>query len=196
MKAGVLAIQGGVREHVAMLESAGATAIQVRHKHELESVDALVLPGGESTTIGKLLDRFELLEPLRERVGDGLPVFGTCAGLILLADEVIGRDSAPLRIGGLDVTIERNAYGRQRDSFEADVAVKGLSSPVRAAFIRAPVIERAGQEVEVLASWEERPVLVRQGNILASSFHPEVTGDDRLHRMVLEMASGRSKEVA
>ena len=196
MKAGVLAIQGDVREHVAMLERAGASVIQVRHHHELESVDALILPGGESTTIGKLLDRFDLLEPLRARVKEGLPIFGTCAGLILLADEVVGRDAAPLRIGGLDVTVERNAYGRQRDSFEADVAVEGLGTPVRAAFIRAPVIERTGQEVEVLASWEERPVLVRQGNILASSFHPEVTGDDRLHRMVLEMAAGRSKEVA
>lgn len=192
MKAGILAIQGDVREHEAMLESAGAIVIQVRQRHELDAVDALVLPGGESTTIGKLLDRFELLDPLRGRVREGLPVFGTCAGLILLADEVAGRDPAPHRIGGLDVTVERNAYGRQRDSFEADVDVIGLDAPVRAAFIRAPVIERAGQEVEVLASWEGRPVLVRQGNILASSFHPEVTGDDRLHRMVLDMADGRT----
>jgi 5'-phosphate synthase pdxT subunit len=189
MKAGVLAIQGDVREHEAMLERAGAFAVKVRHAHELDSVDALVIPGGESTTIGKLLDRFGLLEPLRARVREGLPVYGTCAGLILLADEVVGRDPAPLRVGGLDVTVERNAYGRQRDSFEADVPVQGLDAPIRAAFIRAPVIERAGQDVEVLASWEERPVLVRQGNILASSFHPEVTGDDRLHRMMLEMAS-------
>ena len=196
MKAGVLAIQGDVREHVAMLEQAGASVTQVRHRHELDSVDALVLPGGESTTIGKLLDRFDLLEPLRTRVGEGLAIFGTCAGLILLAEEVTGRDPAPHRIGGLDVTVERNAYGRQRDSFEANVAVRGLDAPVRAAFIRAPIIERAGQEVEVLASLEERPVLVRQGNILASSFHPEVTGDDRLHRMLLEIAAGRSKEVA
>ena len=196
MKAGVLAIQGDVREHLSMLERAGASATEVRHRHELESVDALVLPGGESTTIGKLLDRFDLLEPLRSRVGDGLAVFGTCAGLILLADEVTGRDSAPHRVGGLDVTVERNAYGRQRDSFEADVAVEGLDTTLRAAFIRAPTIERTGQEVKVLASLEERPVLVRQGNILASSFHPEVTGDDRLHRMLLEIAAGRSKEVA
>jgi pyridoxal 5'-phosphate synthase pdxT subunit len=196
MKAGVLAIQGDVREHVSMLERAGASVTQVRHRHEMDSVDALVLPGGESTTIGKLLDRFDLLEPLRARIDEGLAVFGTCAGLILLADEVTGRDAAPHRVGGLDVTVERNAYGRQRDSFEADVAIEGLDPPLRAAFIRAPVIERTGQEVKVLASLEERPVLVRQGNILASSFHPEVTGDDRLHRILLEIAAGRSKEGA
>lgn len=195
MKAGILAIQGDVREHEQMLERAGATVMRVRHRHGLEAVDALILPGGESTTIGKLLDRFELLEPLRERVRGGLPVYGTCAGLILLANEVVGRDAAPHRIGGLDVTVERNAYGRQRESFEADVTVTGLEGPVRAAFIRAPAIERTGQNVELLASWEGRPVLVRQGNILASSFHPEVTGDDRLHRMLLEMAGGpRTKE--
>jgi 5'-phosphate synthase pdxT subunit len=191
VKAGVLAIQGDVREHETMLERAGATPVQVRHRHELEAVDALIIPGGESTTIGKLLDRFELLGPLRERVKDGLPVYGTCAGLILLADDVTGKDAAPHRIGGLDVTVQRNAYGRQRDSFEAEVTVAGLDTPVRAAFIRAPAIDRTGQDVEVLASWEERPVLVRQGNILASSFHPEVTGDDRLHRMLLDLASDR-----
>lgn len=194
IKAGVLAIQGDVREHRVMLELAGASTILVRHRRELDDVDALVLPGGESTTIGKLLDRYELLEPLRERVRDGLPVYGTCAGLILLADDVVGPDEAPHRIGGLDITVHRNAYGRQRDSFEADVAVKGLDGAVRAAFIRAPVVERAGQDVEVLASWDERPVLVRQGAILASTFHPEVTGDERLHAMVLQIAAGALKD--
>lgn len=194
IKAGILALQGDVREHRIMLEGAGATVIEVRHRHELDAVDALVLPGGESTTIGKLLDRFGLLGPLSERVASGLPVYGTCAGLILLADEVVGRHEAPARIGGLDVTVRRNAYGRQVDSFEAEVPISGLQESVRAAFIRAPVVERTGQDVEVLASWEGRPVVVRQGSILASTFHPEVAGDDRLHRMVLEAATGGLKE--
>jgi pyridoxal 5'-phosphate synthase pdxT subunit len=194
VKAGILAIQGDVREHEEMFLSAGASVIPVRHRHELDAVDALVLPGGESTTIGKLLDRFGLLGPLRDRITGGMPVFGTCAGMILLADEVVGRDPAPVRIGGLDVAVERNAYGRQLDSFEADIAVEGLDEPVRAAFIRAPAVERTGQDVEVLASWEGRPVLVRQDNILASSFHPEVAGDDRLHRMLMEMAARSPKE--
>ena len=196
IKAGILAIQGDVREHEAMLEAAGASVVQVRHAHEVAAVDALVLPGGESTTIGKLLDRFGLLDVLRERVQSGMPVYGTCAGLILLADDVVGKHEAPFRIGGLDVSVERNAYGRQVDSFETDIPVAELDGAVRGAFIRAPVIERAGQNVEVLASWEERPVLVRQGNILASTFHPEVTGDHRLHRMALEMATGALKEGA
>lgn len=188
IKAGVLAIQGDVREHKLMLERAGSTATEVRHRHELDSVDALVIPGGESTTIGKLLDRFDLLEPLRARVAVGMPVFGTCAGLILLADDVVGRDEAPHRIGGLDVTVRRNAYGRQVDSFEAEVPVEMLGGAVRAAFIRAPVIERVGTDVEVLASWEGSPVLVRSGNIVASTFHPEVTGDHRLHKLMVEMS--------
>jgi pyridoxal 5'-phosphate synthase pdxT subunit len=196
IKVGILAIQGDVREHALMLAAAGTAPMEVRHRHQLEDVDALVVPGGESTTIGKLLDRFELLEPLRERISGGLPVYGTCAGLILLADEVVGKDEAPLRIGGLDLTVRRNAYGRQVDSFEADLRVKGLTDPVHAAFIRAPVVERAGQDVEVLASWEERPVLVRQRNMLASTFHPEVTGDDRIHRMFVETYVEALKEGA
>lgn len=196
LKAGILAIQGDVREHKLMLELAGAASVEVRHAHQLADVDALVIPGGESTTIGKLLDRYGLLQPLQDRISDGLPVYGTCAGLILLASEVVGRDEAPLRINALDVTVRRNAYGRQVDSFEADVPVTGLREEVRAAFIRAPAIERTGQDVEVLASWEERPVLVRQGNVLASTFHPEVSGDDRLHRMVLEMSGAALKEGA
>jgi 5'-phosphate synthase pdxT subunit len=196
LKVGILAIQGDVREHRLMLESVGASVIEVRRVEELAGVDALVLPGGESTTIGKLLDRYGLLDPLRGRVSAGLPVYGTCAGLILLADEVVGRDEAPFRVGGLDVTVRRNAYGRQVDSFEADLPVEGLDGAVRAAFIRAPIIERVGQEVEVLASWEGRPVLVRRQNILASTFHPEVAGDDRLHRMMFGVATDVLKEGA
>jgi 5'-phosphate synthase pdxT subunit len=188
LKVGILALQGDVREHARALDAAGATPVEVKRVSELAEVDGLVLPGGESTTIGKLLDRFELLEPLRRRTAEGLPVYGTCAGMILLADEVIGRDPAPHRIGGLDISIERNAYGRQVDSFEADLEVAGIEGAFRAVFIRAPAVDRVGDDVEVLANVGGRPVLVRQGNILASSFHPEMTGDDRIHRMFVELA--------
>lgn len=172
-----------------MLERADASVVEVRHRHDLDAVDALVIPGGESTTIGKLLDRYRLLDPLRDRVAGGLPVYGTCAGLILLSDEIVGRDDAPFRIGGLDIAVRRNAYGRQVDSFEAEVPVEGLEEPLRAAFIRAPVIERTGRGIEVLASWEGKPVLVRQGGLLASTFHPEVMGDHRLHHMLVAVAT-------
>lgn len=192
MKVGVLGLQGDVREHVRALDAAGATPTVVKRPDEVESIDALVLPGGESTTIGKLLERFEILEPLRHRISGGLPVYGTCAGMILLADEVSGRDAAPHRIGGLDATVVRNAYGRQAESFEADLAVKGLDAPFRAVFIRAPVVERSGADVEVLAQVDGRPVLVRQGSILASSFHPEMTGDWRIHQMFLALIEGVS----
>ena len=186
MKVGVLALQGDVREHAAALESAGAAPVQVKHPEQIGEVDALVLPGGESTTIGKLLSRFGLLEPLRDAVEAGLPLYGTCAGLILMARDATGPHGVPHGLGVLDVTVRRNGYGRQIDSFEADLAVDGLDAPFRAVFIRAPVIERAGDGVEVLAERDGRPVLVRQGRLLASSFHPEMTGDARLHRLFLE----------
>ena len=186
MKVGVLALQGDVREHLAALESAGATALEVKHADSLAGVDALVLPGGESTTIGKLLDRFQLLGPLRERAAGGMPTYGTCAGMILMAKEIVGDHLAPHRLGLLDVVVKRNAYGRQVDSFEADLEVEGLDERFRAVFIRAPEVEGTGKDVEVLATWEGRPVLVRQGHLLASSFHPELTGDPRLHQMFVE----------
>ncbi len=189
MKIGVLGLQGDFREHARALEAAGATAVVVRRPDEVAAVDGLVLPGGESTTIGKLLDRFELLEPLRERALGGMPLYGTCAGLILMANDVAGPQDAPHRLGVMDVTVRRNAYGRQVDSFETDLDVAGLAGPYRAVFIRAPLIERAGDGVEVLASLDERPVLVRQGRMLASSFHPEMTGDNRVHSMFVEMVS-------
>ncbi|HEU4481309.1 MAG TPA: pyridoxal 5'-phosphate synthase glutaminase subunit PdxT [Actinomycetota bacterium] len=187
MKIGVLGLQGDVREHVHLLEGAGAAPLVVKRAEELADVQGLVIPGGESTTIGKLLDRFDLLEPLRERARAGMPLYGTCAGLILMATEVAGDQDAPHRIGVLDVTVRRNAYGRQVDSFETDLDVEGLDDPLRAVFIRAPVIERAGADVEVLARHRERPVLVRQGPHLASSFHPEIAGDVRVHSMFVEM---------
>jgi len=187
MKVGVLSLQGDVREHTTALERAGATPVQVRYEHELADVDALVIPGGESTTIGKLLDRFGLLEPLKERAADGMPLYGTCAGAILLAREITGEQEAPDRVGSMDITVRRNAYGRQVDSFESDLQVDGLPGPFRAVFIRAPSIEEVGPGVEVLARHGGDPVLVRQGRQLASTFHPEMTGDNRVHELFLEM---------
>jgi 5'-phosphate synthase pdxT subunit len=187
MKVGVLGLQGDVREHSRSLESAGATPVVVKTAAAVDSVDALVIPGGESTTIGKLLDRFELLEPLRERAETGMPMYGTCAGAILMSREIAGSQDAPFRVPVLDVVTRRNAYGRQVDSFEADLAVAGLEEPFRAVFIRAPVFEKVGDSVEVLASVDGDPVLVRQGAFLASTFHPEMTGDNRVHELFVSM---------
>ena len=181
MKIGVLALQGDVREHRRALEAVGATPVDVRHPSDLSEVAGLVIPGGESTTIGKLLDRFALLDPIRSRTAEGLPLFGTCAGLILMARDVIGDDPAPHGLGVLDVTVRRNAYGRQLDSFEADVDLEGRREPLRAVFIRAPAIERSGEGVEVLARYRGCPVLVQQGNLMGASFHPEMTSDPRVH---------------
>lgn len=181
----MLGLQGDVREHAHALEAAGATAVVVRRAEQLDDVDALVIPGGESTTIGLLLDRYGLLGPLRERVAGGLALFGTCAGLILMARTLRGPHDAPHRLGVLDVAVRRNAYGRQVDSFETELAVTGLDRPLRAAFIRAPLIEEVGPEVEVLARHEGVPVLVRQGRLMAASFHPELTGDERIHAMFI-----------
>lgn len=184
MKIGVLGLQGDVREHVRTLTSAGATPVIVKKPAELDDVDGLVLPGGESTTIGKLMARFGLLEVLREKAENGFPVYGTCAGLILMAADVTGGHEAPHRLGALDVTVRRNAYGRQVDSFETSIDVAGIG-PIRGVFIRAPAIERVGSSVEVLASHDSQPVLVRQGALFASSFHPEMAGEDRVHSLWL-----------
>jgi 5'-phosphate synthase pdxT subunit len=181
---GVLALQGAFREHVSLLRGLGADAVEVRTPDELERCAGLVLPGGESTTIGKLLDTSGLREPLHAALTDGLPAFGTCAGLILLADDV--RDAAsPPALGVLDCTVTRNAYGRQRESFEAGLTVNGIEGDFPGVFIRAPVVERVGQAVEVLATHDEHPVLVRQGVIWAATFHPELSGDLRLHQRFL-----------
>jgi pyridoxal 5'-phosphate synthase pdxT subunit len=188
VKIGVLALQGDVREHARAIEGAGATAIPVKSADEIDTVDALVLPGGESTTIGRLLDRFGLLERLRARVASGMPLYGTCSGMILMAKEITGPHAAEHRIEALDITVRRNAYGRQVDSFEADVEVAGLRDPFRAVFIRAPVVERVGPDVEVVATHDGSPVVVREGALLASSFHPEMTADGRLHELFVDMA--------
>lgn len=189
---GVLAVQGDVQEHRAALESAGATTVAVRRPAELAAVDALVLPGGESTTIDKLTRTFGLRDPLRSRIAAGMPVYGSCAGMILLADRLLDGHAGQQTLGGLDITVRRNAFGRQVDSHETDLPVAGVDGgPVRAVFIRAPWVEQAGPDVEVLASieakGEHRPVVVRQDTLLATSFHPEVTGDHRVHALFVEM---------
>jgi 5'-phosphate synthase pdxT subunit len=183
-RVGVLALQGDVREHLRILESLGAEACPVKTPEQLASVDALIIPGGESTTIGKMAVRFGLLEPLRDAVSAGLPVYGTCAGMILLAGAVTEGDQ-PL-IGALDAVVKRNAFGRQNESFEADLDIDGLDSPFHAVFIRAPWIEKVGSDVEILSEVDDHPVMVRQGAILATSFHPELTGDGRIHQMLLD----------
>ncbi|WP_051027174.1 pyridoxal 5'-phosphate synthase glutaminase subunit PdxT [Nocardia higoensis] len=190
---GVLALQGDVREHLAALDSCGADAVLVRRVSELDAVDGLILPGGESTAISKLLQVFELLEPVRARLRAGMPAFGSCAGMILLASEVLDTRPDAQHLSGIDMTVRRNAFGRQVDSFETDLDFGGLDDgPVRAVFIRAPWVERAGADVQVLATVPEGPgagriVAVRQGNVLATSFHPEVTGDLRVHRMFVDI---------
>jgi pyridoxal 5'-phosphate synthase pdxT subunit len=182
---GVFALQGDVREHLAILASLGVDAVAVKKPEQIAEVDALVIPGGESTTIGKMAVRFGLLDPLRDAIDGGLPVFGTCAGMIFLAGAVTDGDQ-PL-LGALDVVVRRNAFGRQNDSFEADLDVDGLDDPFHAVFIRAPWVEKVGSEVEIMATVGEHPVMVRQDQILASSFHPELTGDGRIHRMLLDL---------
>ncbi len=187
---GVLALQGAFARHVEVLRGLRACAIEVRTPEQLERCDALVMPGGESTTMSKLLVLNGLFDPLRTRLDAGLPVFGTCAGMILLATEVLDGRPDQQCFAAIDVAVRRNGYGRQIDSFEADLDVDGLDAPFRAVFIRAPVVVSAGPAVEVLAEVRETPVLCRQGNVVVSSFHPELTDDDRLHRLFLEQVSG------
>ncbi|MEO8814606.1 MAG: pyridoxal 5'-phosphate synthase glutaminase subunit PdxT [Mycobacterium sp.] len=191
-RVGVLALQGDVREHLAALRAAGADPVSVRRRAELDAVDALVLPGGESTAMSHLLREFELIEPLRERLAGGMPAYGACAGMILLASEISdagadGRVAVPL--SGIDMTVRRNAFGRQVDSFEGDIPFTGLADPVHAVFIRAPWVERIGPDVEVLARAAGHVVAVRQGVVLATAFHPEMTDDVRIHRLFVDMAS-------
>jgi 5'-phosphate synthase pdxT subunit len=185
MKVGVLALQGDVREHINALAECGVAAVPVRSAAEISSIDGLVLPGGESTTIAKLARSFELFDLISSRIKDGLPTYGSCAGMILLANELIDGAKGQETFGGLDVKVRRNAFGRQVDSFETDLAFAGIGS-VHAVFIRAPWVETANDGVDVLATVEidggSHPVAVRQKNVLATSFHPELTGDNRVHR--------------
>ncbi|MCW2852775.1 MAG: pdxT [Nocardioides sp.] len=189
---GVFALQGDVREHLRALETLGVSTLAVRRPSELEACDALVLPGGESTTMAKLARTFELFEPLRDRIKRGMPVFGTCAGMILLADRVEDGTADQETLGGLDITVRRNAFGRQVDSFEGEVAVAGVDGSVHGVFIRAPWVEAPGPGVEVLAqvgagAGAGRIVAVRQGPLLATSFHPEVGGDTRIHQLFVDL---------
>ncbi|NHP12877.1 pyridoxal 5'-phosphate synthase glutaminase subunit PdxT [Rhodococcus sp. IC4_135] len=195
---GVLALQGDVREHLAALDDSGADAVGVRRPEELDKVDGIVIPGGESTTMSRLLQVFELLEPLRERLRGGLPAYGSCAGMILLASEVLDTRPDAEHLGAIDMTVRRNAFGRQVDSFESDLEFEGIiGDPIRAVFIRAPWVERVGPGVEVLAQVPAaageaagRIVAVRQGSVIATSFHPEVTGDRRVHELFVDLVRG------
>ncbi|MFZ1163860.1 pyridoxal 5'-phosphate synthase glutaminase subunit PdxT [Mycobacterium sp.] len=194
VRIGVLALQGDVREHLAALRDSGVAPVPVRRSDELDGIDGLVIPGGESTTMTHLLRELDLLEPLRARLTSGLPAYGACAGMILLASEIldagaVGREAIPLC--AIDITVRRNAFGRQVDSFEGDIAFDGFEEPVHAVFIRAPWVERVGADVQVLASAAGHPVAVRQGAVLATAFHPEVTGDRRIHQLFVDMVSGR-----
>jgi 5'-phosphate synthase pdxT subunit len=183
LKAGVLALQGDFREHALAFADAGATPIEVRTPEDLGRVDALAIPGGESTTISKLARSAGLVEPIVERAHAGMPILGTCAGMIVMATRVIGLDEPLLPL--VDIEVERNAYGRQVDSFEADLDVDGVDHPVRGVFIRAPVVRDVGEGVRVLAELEAAPVVLEQGNLVVASFHPELVGETRLHAYLL-----------
>ncbi len=192
---GVLALQGDVAEHVRAITESGARPLPVRRPAELEAVDGLIIPGGESTTIWKLVAIFELAGPLRARIAGGMPVFGSCAGMIMLASRLVDRASDQETFGAIDMTVRRNAFGRQADSFESDIAFSGLAGPpFRAVFIRAPWVEEVGSDVEILATEPRtgRIVAVRQGPALATAFHPELTRDNRVHKIFTEMVRGGS----
>jgi 5'-phosphate synthase pdxT subunit len=192
---GVLALQGDFREHRQALEALGATVVDVKTDEQLRGVDALVIPGGESTTISKLLRLFDLFDLLKNRISKGLPIYGSCAGMIMLATAIVDPASGQECLGAIDITVKRNAFGRQVDSFESDLTIDGIAGdPIKAVFIRAPWVESAGESVNVLASVRidgvDHPVAVRQGKALATSFHPELTGDLRIHRYFLETVVG------
>jgi 5'-phosphate synthase pdxT subunit len=192
VKIGVLALQGDVREHIQSLSDCGVDALAVKTKQEIESISALVIPGGESTTISKLARSFDLFDVIKDRIRNGMPTYGSCAGMILLANKVEDAIDGQESFGGINMVVRRNAFGRQVDSFETDLKFKGITEPkVRAVFIRAPWVESVGSEVEVLAEVTDsfgvnHPVAVRQANLLATSFHPELTGDNRVHRFFVE----------
>ncbi|GAB3695616.1 pyridoxal 5'-phosphate synthase glutaminase subunit PdxT [Nocardiopsis oceani] len=195
---GVLALQGDADEHVHVLEGLGSRTVKVLSADRLDDADALVIPGGESTTMSKLAVRYGLLDPLRKRVADGMPVYGTCAGMIMLADRVLGGTADQETVGGIDMTVRRNAFGRQTESFEAGVRIDGIGEdPFEAVFIRAPWVESVGTGVTVLGAVSRpdeagRIVAVRQGSLMATSFHPELTGDARIHRLFVDIAKGQA----
>ena len=187
---GVLALQGAFAAHIDVLQSLGVASCEVRLPSDLDECDALIMPGGESTTMSKLLVTSGLFEPIAKRLADGMPTFGTCAGMILLAREVLDGRPDQRSFGALDITVRRNAYGRQVDSFETDLTVRGLDAEFHAVFIRAPQITRCGGEVDILAEHDGSPVLVRSKAVMAAAFHPELTGDARVHRLFLDAVAG------
>jgi len=190
MKVGVLALQGDVREHISSLIACDVEAVSVRRPQEIESIDALVLPGGESTTIAQLAEVFGIFDLIKDKINGGMPVYGSCAGMILLANQILDAKVGQKTFGGLDITVRRNAFGRQVDSFESDIAFNdGSDQAIRAVFIRAPWVEKIGATVEVLASVDSHPVAVRSKTALATSFHPELTGDNRIHRYFIEQVA-------
>jgi 5'-phosphate synthase pdxT subunit len=190
MKVGVLALQGDVREHIQSLLACGVEAVAVRRAEEIESIDALVLPGGESTTIAQLAEVFGIFDLIQNKIKHGMSVYGSCAGMILLADEILDAKKDQKSFGGLDITVRRNAFGRQVDSFESDIAFNdGSAQLIRAVFIRAPWVEKTSNSVQVLASVDAYPVAVRSETALATSFHPELTGDHRIHRYFIEQVA-------
>ena len=190
MKVGVLALQGDVREHIQSLLNCGVDAVAVRRESEIQAVDALVLPGGESTTIAQLSEVFGVYQLIKDRIANGMPVYGSCAGMILLAEEILDAKVGQKSFGGLDITVRRNAFGRQVDSFESDIEfADGSPDLIRAVFIRAPWVEKVSDSVQVLASVDSHPVAVRSTTALATSFHPELTGDNRIHRYFIEQVA-------
>ncbi len=190
MKVGVLSLQGDFREHISALIACGINPMEVRRPSELEQVDALVLPGGESTTIAQLSEIFGLYQPIKDRIASGMPVYGSCAGMILLADSILDAKQGQKTFGGLDMTVRRNAFGRQVDSFESDIEFSdGSPELMRAVFIRAPWVEKIGPNVQVLAKVDNHPVAVRSASLLATSFHPELTHDHRIHRYFIEQVA-------
>lgn len=192
MRVGVLALQGDFREHINALTHCQVEAVEIRRVSELEKIDALIIPGGESTTIASLAKTFEIFEPIKKRIASGMPTYGSCAGMIMLADHIVAAKDGQETFGGIDITVRRNAFGRQVDSFESDILAPAISgSPIRAVFIRAPWVEKVGKNVEVLASYEgsdgvAHAVAVRQDHLLATAFHPEITDDYSVHRYFLE----------
>jgi len=195
VKIGVLALQGDVAEHIASLGDCGVIASGVRSKQEIESIDALVIPGGESTTIAKLAKAFGVFDLIKSRIASGMPTYGSCAGMILIADQILDGGVDQECFGGIDAQVRRNAFGRQVDSFETDLTFAGISGAAfRAVFIRAPWVESVGTQVEVLASFNGHPVAIRQGHLLATSFHPELTGDNRIHRFFVDQLCKESSK--
>lgn len=190
MKVGVLALQGAVAEHIRSITLAGAEGVPIKKVEQLGGIDGLIIPGGESTTISKLMRKYDFMDAIRQFSAQGKPIFGTCAGLIVLAERIQGDEEAHLKL--MDITVARNAFGRQRESFETDLPVKGIEETVRAVFIRAPLILEVGAGVEVLSTYKDEIVTARQGHLLAASYHPELTDDYRLHQYFVEMVRSRS----